>query len=240
MNSEVLILSDLHLGSSYSNPKPLLKFLKEVKTDLLILNGDIIDGWALKRSMKMSVDEVNILKQIRKMSNHTRVIYLRGNHDDFLDDFIPMDFGKIEIEKEFQITLYGKRYLITHGDLFDKITKKVKWISKLGDVGYSWIIKLNKMLNHFRSKLGMPYYSLSSKIKQSVKRAVNYISDFEDVLVNYAKHRKFHGIICGHIHHPEIKLINNIEYLNSGDWVESMSYLVFNEKSDWELKFYKK
>lgn len=237
MKADIIVLSDLHLGSSYSNPDKLLKFLKKIKTDLLILNGDIIDGWALRRNRTLTTDEVKVLKEIQKISKNTKVIYTRGNHDDFLDHAIPLTIGGIEIRKEYVLSVAGKKYLVIHGDLFDKITKEIKWIAKAGDIGYSFIIKLNRFLNKMRARFGMSYYSLSAQIKNGVKKAVNYISEFEVSLVMYAKQRNFDGIICGHIHNPSINKIEDIEYLNSGDWVESMSSLVYKD-DEWKIIYH--
>ena len=240
MKYEYVILSDLHLGSSDSNPKKILKFLKSIKFDVLILNGDIIDGWKLKRGGKIKNKEIDLLKYFLDVSKEKKVIYVRGNHDDFLDYIVPIKLGDIEIVNNYLITINNKKYFIVHGDVFDKITKEFKWIALIGDIGYTILIKINKLVNKIREYFGLNYYSFSKEIKLKVKKAVNYISDYEDNLSSLAKQKNCEGIICGHIHNPEIKEINDIMYFNSGDWVESMSALVFSKKNGWEILYHKK
>jgi len=240
MHYRYLILSDLHLGSSDSNPKKLLKFLKSHTFDNLILNGDIIDGWKIRRGNNLRPKEIDVLKYINKISDKVNVVYLRGNHDDFLDHFmIPFKFGDISIVEQYDIEIDGKRYYVIHGDVFDRITKELKWVAQIGDIGYTVLIKINKLVNHIRKSQGKSYYSFSKEIKKKVKKAVNYISDFEENLANLAKSKGYDGIICGHIHHPEIKDIGGVMYYNSGDWVESMSALAYNGGDDWEIIEYK-
>lgn len=236
MLKKIVILSDIHLGSSDSNPKEIINFLKENKdADEIILNGDIIDGWKLKRGGRINKKELELIRYILKLSKSIKISYIRGNHDDFLDPFIGMTIGSIKVYSEYSLKLDNKYYLVLHGDVFDKITKELKWIANLGDIGYTFLIKLNKLVNLIRFKLGLPYYSLSKYIKLKVKRAVNYISDFEENLAKLAEKNDADGIICGHIHHPEIRRINRIEYLNSGDVVESMTALVY-ENHQWEIR----
>jgi len=239
MHYRYLILSDLHLGSSDSNPKKLLKFLKSHTFDNLILNGDIIDAWKLRRGGSIRPKELEVLKYFLKLSKNIKVVYLRGNHDDFLDHMIPIQFGEIEIVNQYDIEIDNKRYYVIHGDVFDRITKELKWVAQIGDIGYTFLIKINKIVNHIRKAQGKSYYSFSKEIKKKVKKAVNYISDFEENLANLAKSKGYDGVICGHIHHPEIKDIGGVMYYNSGDWVESMSALAYNGKNDWEIIEYK-
>jgi UDP-2,3-diacylglucosamine pyrophosphatase LpxH len=235
MHYKYIILSDLHLGSSHSNPKKLLKFLKSITFDNLILNGDIIDGWKIKRGGKIKPKEIELLKYILKLSKKVNVIYLRGNHDDFLDHAIPIQFGDISILDQYDIEIDDKRYYVIHGDIFDRITKELKWVAQIGDIGYNILIKINKLVNRIRKAQGKSYYSFSKEIKKKVKKAVNYISDFEENLAKLAKSKGYDGIMCGHIHHPEIRDIGGIMYYNSGDWVESMSALVFSDEKGWEI-----
>lgn len=240
MEYKYLILSDLHLGSTDSNPKKILKFLKSIEYDTLILNGDIIDGWKLRRGGSIRKKEVEVLTYLLNVSKRKKVVYVRGNHDDFLDHMIPITLGDIEIVDNYEIEVNGKKIFITHGDVFDKITKELKWIAYIGDIGYTMLIKLNKIYNRIRNHFGYPYYSFSKEIKHKVKKAVSYISDFEESLAKLSKHRGYSGVICGHIHHPEIREIDGIMYYNSGDWVESMSALSYHELNGWELIFYLK
>jgi UDP-2,3-diacylglucosamine pyrophosphatase LpxH len=237
---KTIVISDVHLGTSGSKTKELVRFLKVNTCDLLILNGDIIDGWQLKKSGSWKRKHTRFFQRILKMmqEHNTEIIYLRGNHDDFLDQILPMKIGKLTILRDYIYESNGKKYYVVHGDVFDTITTHIKWISYLGDIGYTFLLWLNKQYNYYRRKKGLPYYSLSQQIKLKVKSAVNYISDFEEKLAQLAKEKKCDGVICGHIHHPEIKTINGIFYLNSGDWVESLSALVEDYDGDWSLAYY--
>jgi len=235
------VISDVHLGTSGSKVKELVSFLKMHTCDKLIMNGDIIDGWQLKKYGLWKKKHTKFLRVVMKMiDNHgTKVIYTRGNHDDFLDSFIPLQIGKnLFIQRDYIHYSNGKKYLVTHGDVFDSITTGMKWLSKLGDVGYTALLWINKQYNQYRTRRGLPYYSLSAKVKGMVKLAVNFISDFETELVALAKSKKCDGIICGHIHQAAIKQYGNIHYMNSGDWVESLSALVEDFDGEWSLVYY--
>jgi UDP-2,3-diacylglucosamine pyrophosphatase LpxH len=238
MHYKYVILSDIHLGSSDSNPQKVIKYLKSLSFDTLILNGDIIDGWKIRRGGRLRTKEVELLKYVLKISKNKKVIYLRGNHDDFLDHMIPITLGDIQIKTQHELEVSDKKYFVIHGDVFDKITRELKWMAYIGDVGYTFLIKLNKILNRVRKLQGRSYYSFSKEIKAKVKRAVNYISSFEESLAKLAKQKGYGGVICGHIHSAEIKDIGGVMYYNSGDWVESMSALLYSEKNGWELDFY--
>ena len=173
------------------------------------------------------------------MEKHkTGVIYVRGNHDDFLDNILPFVFGKIHLVKDYTYISKGRKYLILHGDIFDSITTNLRWLAKLGDVGYTFLLWLNKVYNVYRIRRGLPYYSLSQVIKQKVKSAVSYISDYEKELVKLARSKGCDGVICGHIHHPAMTQYGDVLYLNSGDWVESLTALVENYDGDWKIIYY--
>jgi len=205
------------------------------------MNGDIIDGWQLKKYGVWKKKHTKFIRLVMKMidNNDTQVIYTRGNHDDFLDSFLPLQVGNnFFIQRDYIHYSNGKRYLVTHGDVFDSVTTNMKWLSKLGDIGYTFLLWLNKVYNNYRTKKGLPYYSLSQKIKGMVKGAVAYISDFEEELVNLANNKKCDGVICGHIHQPAIKYYGDVHYLNSGDWVESLSALVEDYEGEWSLVYY--
>lgn len=237
-----IVLSDVHLGSSYSKLKELSYFLSNVDCKRLILNGDIIDGWQMQKSgtKKWNSTHTKFIKIIMKMMEkcETEIIYVRGNHDDFLDNIAPIQFANIKIVKEYILESGNRKYFITHGDIFDKVTTEMKWLAKLGDIGYSLLLWLNGGYNKIRTRMGKPYFSLSQAIKHKVKSAVSYISDFENILVNFAHSKQCTGVICGHIHHPENKFINNIHYLNSGDWVETMSALTEDFDGNWNVVMY--
>lgn len=237
---KTLVISDVHLGASASKAKELVKFLKSNSCQRLIMNGDIIDGWQLKRSGKWRKRHTRFFRQIMKMieKDKTEVIYIRGNHDDFLDQVMPLRIGNLIIKRDHIIESGGKRYYVTHGDMFDAITSKMKWLSMLGDMGYTLLLWINKKYNQRRAKKGLPYYSLSQEIKKKVKSAVKYISDFEESVVKVARTKKCHGVICGHIHTPDIKMMDGVEYMNSGDWVESMSALAEDHEGNWRIVYY--
>ncbi len=237
---KTIVISDVHLGTSGSKAKELTSFLKQHTCDRLILNGDIIDGWQLKKYGSWKRKHTRFFKTVLKMmeSYDTQVIYLRGNHDDFLDQVLPVKVGNFSIQREYILKSHGRRFYVTHGDIFDSVTTKLKWVAQLGDIGYTFLLWMNKIYNNYRTGRGLPYYSLSQKIKHKVKSAVSYISDFETQLVELAKVKQCDGIICGHIHQPAIKAYNDILYMNSGDWVESLSALAEDENGDWSLVYY--
>ena len=240
MHYKTVVISDVHLGSKNSKARELVWFLSKFSCEKLILNGDIIDGWRLRKSGKWKKVHTRffrvILKMIRKYD--TQVIYIRGNHDDILDRIIPIRFGNIYLCKEYIHISNDKRYYVVHGDVFDSITTNFRWLAYLGDMGYTFLLWLNKRYNNRRIKRGKPYYSLSKVIKHKVKTAVSYISNFENELVNLARNKKCDGVICGHIHHPVIHNYENILYMNSGDWVESLTALFEDSKGNWEIIHY--
>ena len=233
--------SDIHLGTSHSKVAEVSHFLSTVNCDRLILNGDIIDGWHLQKSgvKRWNAEHTRFFKVIMKMMEKcgTEIIYVRGNHDDFLDNLAPLHFSNIRIVKDYTLESAGRRYFVTHGDVFDKVTTEMKWLAKLGDVGYTLLLWLNGFYNRYRAGRET-LFSLSQAIKQKVKTAVSYISDFETVLVDFARQRQCDGVICGHIHHPENRMIGGIHYLNSGDWVETMSALTEDEQGNWQVVYY--
>lgn len=241
MNYKTVIISDLHLGSTYSRSEDISNFLDKIKCETLILNGDIIDGWALKRGNAWTQEHMKCIRKIMKKSNKTKIYWVRGNHDDFLYDFIPLTLGNINVVEHMELNaINGKKYLVLHGDIFDVFINKMKWLAKIGSVGYDFTLWLNKWYNKYRTFRGKEYFSLSQKIKDSVKSATNFIGDFENHMVNHSKSLNFDGVICGHIHKAEIRNINGIEYMNSGDWVESNTALVEHLNGKWEIITYKK
>jgi UDP-2,3-diacylglucosamine pyrophosphatase LpxH len=234
-----IVLSDLHLGTSASKAKEVCRFLRHHKCETLILNGDIIDGWQLRKSGVWKKKHTRFFRMVLKRAGKgTEVIYVRGNHDDFLDEVLPFRLGNFSIVRDFVYESNGKRYFVVHGDIFDTVTTKLKWVAKLGDVGYTFLLWLNKHYNRWRERRGKPYYSLSQVVKAKVKGAVSFISDFEEQLCEVARIKNCDGVICGHIHTPADKYINHIHYLNSGDWVESLSALVETHEGEWKLIHY--
>ncbi|WP_025764090.1 UDP-2,3-diacylglucosamine diphosphatase [Dyadobacter tibetensis] len=236
-----IIISDIHLGTSGSKAEEVTAFLKRYSCKKLILNGDIIDAWQLKKYGVWKRKHTLFFKRVLRMieQNNTKVIYLRGNHDDFLDQILPLRLGKLfQIRKDYILNSGDQRFYVTHGDVFDSITTHLKWLAYLGDIGYTFLLWVNKQYNKYRSWRGLPYFSLSQKIKSSVKFAVNYMSDFEEKLTELARSRGCDGIICGHIHQPAIREIDGIMYMNSGDWVETLSALVEDHDGNWNLLYY--
>lgn len=234
-----IFISDIHLGTKFSKADELLDFLKKSESENLYLVGDIIDGWAIKRKFKWSQSHSDVIQKIlRKARKGTNVYFVAGNHDDFLRPFLPLILGdRLYVANEFDYqAINGKRYYVTHGDFFDSITMTKRWIAVLGDYGYDMLLHLNGVINFVRRSFGIHrYWSLSKYAKDNIKKSVSFIGDFENILVQHAKHQHYDGIICGHIHKAEIKTIDAIEYLNSGDWVESCSALVENLDGSWEI-----
>lgn len=237
---KTLILSDLHLGTKGSKAKEVVGFLKQYQCDQLILNGDIIDGWQLRKSGKWKKKHTRFFRRILAMieQDKTKVYYLRGNHDDFLDQIMPFEIGNLKIQRDLIYESFGKRYLITHGDIFDSITTNFGWLARLGDVGYTLLLWINAQYNYHRRKKGLPYFSLSQHVKDKVKSAVTFIDKYENELSKIAEARGCDGVICGHIHKPALKNIGDLVYMNSGDWVETMSALVEDQSGEWSLVYY--
>jgi len=221
-------ISDVHLGTTGCQAQRLLEFLRATESETLYLVGDIIDGWQLKRRWYWEQSHNNVVQTVlKKAKKGTNVIFVPGNHDEVIRQFIDLDFGGIKIRDELiHTTANGKRMLVLHGDRFDGVIACAKWLAYVGDNLYTMILKFNQWFNSWRARAGLPYWSLSQYLKGKVKNAVNYITSFEDALAGEAAKRGLDGVICGHIHKPEIRDINGITYCNDGDWVESLSALV--------------
>ena len=221
-------ISDIHLGTTGCQAGRLLEFLQNTESETLYLVGDIIDGWQLKRRWFWNQKHNNIVQAVlKKARKGTNVIFVPGNHDESIRQFIDLDLGGIKIRDELiHITADGKKMLVLHGDRFDGVITCAKWLAYVGDNMYTVILKFNQILNSWRARAGLPYWSLSQYLKLKVKNAVSYITSFENALADEAKKRGLDGVICGHIHKPEIRQIDGITYCNDGDWVESLSALV--------------
>ncbi len=231
-----LWISDVHLGTSGCKAEYLLDFLKHNESETLYLVGDIIDAWQLRRSWywRQSHNDV-VQKLLRKARKGARVVYIPGNHDEPLRDYVELTFGGIEVVSDaVHVTADGRKLLVIHGDLFDGVIRHAKWLAYLGDSLYNSVLKLNHWFNHFRVRMGFPYWSLSQYLKHRVKNAVSFISDFEGALANEARRRGLDGVVCGHIHKAEIRDVDGILYCNDGDWVESLTALA--ETHGGELK----
>jgi len=225
MKYQAIVVSDLHLGTKDSKAEEFIEFLEKHPTDLLILNGDIIDGWALNRGAKWKKQHTKVISKLLKLSNKTQIIWIRGNHDEFLQEFMGNHFGGIEIREDYVLDIRNtmESYYIFHGDVIDIFITKYKWLSKIGAVGYDFALWLNRWYNKYRVWRKLPYQSISQKIKNGVKAATNYVNDFEVTALSMASKKGCHGVMCGHIHQPEDRMINGKRYLNSGDWVENMT-----------------
>jgi UDP-2,3-diacylglucosamine pyrophosphatase LpxH len=214
----------------------LLDFLREVESDRLYLVGDIIDGWQLQRSWYWPQSHNDVIqKLLRKARKGTQVIFVPGNHDAFARKYLGHTFGGIEVVEEATHTLAdGRRLWVIHGDLFDGVVQCAAWLAHVGDWAYGWTLKLNSGVNRMRARLGLPYWSMSKYLKLKVKRAVNFIGDFEQAVAREARKRGMQGVVCGHIHHAELRDIDGVLYANDGDWVESLTALV--EHADGRLE----
>ncbi len=223
-----IFISDLHLGTPGCQASALLDFLKEHPSEQLYLVGDIIDGWQLKRRWFWPQTHNDVVqKLLRRARKGCRVVYVPGNHDEFAREFATHSFGGIEVINEaVHVTADGRRLWIIHGDYFDGVIQCAKWLAYLGDNLYEFTLKLNRHLNSMRARLGLPYWSLSAYLKQKVKKALNYVTDFENAVAAEARHRGYQGVVCGHIHRAEMRDIQGTLYCNDGDWVESRTALV--------------
>lgn len=240
-NFRTIFLSDVHLGTEDSKVHEVIDFLKHTRCEKLVLNGDIIDGWALKRGTKWRKRHSRFIRTVLKKmeKDDTEVVYLRGNHDDILERFLPLGFGKLQFVKEhIHKGADGMRYLVVHGDGFDAVSTNHKWVAVLGAIGYDALLRANRVYNRYRAWRGKEYYSVSKAIKARVKSAVNFVGEYEIQLQDFARKRNCDGIICGHIHTPEDKQVGDIRYLNSGDWVESMTAIVEHHDGRMELVHY--
>ncbi len=232
-----IFISDTHLGTPGCKAEALADFLAHNECETLFLVGDIVDGWQLKRRWYWSDDQQRVVNEIlRKVDNGTRVVFVPGNHDEFARDYAGRLFGGIEVINEaIHETADGKRLWVLHGDRFDGVIHYAKWLAHVGDWAYGWALKLNDMLFAVRKRMGLDYWSLSAWLKHAVKNAVEYISCFEETVAREAASRGVDGVVCGHIHHAEIRQIGGVLYLNDGDWVESCSALVEDGRGHLEI-----
>lgn len=229
-------ISDIHLGTRGCKADYLLDFMRQTESDYLYLVGDIIDGWRLKRSWYWNQSQNDVIQKIlRKARKGTQVIYVPGNHDEALRDYTAMHFGGVAVEQEaIHETADGRKLLIIHGDDFDGVVTYARWLAFLGDRAYNAALGANHWFNIARRRLGLPYWSLSAYLKHKVKNAVEFVSRFEQAVAAEARRRGVDGVVCGHIHHAEMRTIDGVLYCNDGDWVESCTALV--EHMDGQLE----
>ena len=221
-------VSDIHLGTRGCKAEYLIDFMRQTDSDYLYLVGDIIDGWRLKKSWYWTQAQNDVIQKIlRKARKGTKVIYVPGNHDEALRDYTSMHFGGVAVEREaIHRTADGRRLLVLHGDDFDGVVTYARWLAFLGDWAYNAALTANHWFNQIRRALGLPYWSLSAYLKHKVKNAVEFVSRFEEAVAAEARRRGVDGVVCGHIHHAEMRNIDGVLYCNDGDWVESCTALV--------------
>ena len=236
-----VFISDLHLGSKHCNAEKLLKFLDGLETEKLYLVGDIIDGWRLHKKWYWPNKHNKIVQKLIKIAKRSEVIYITGNHDEFLRTIPDINIGKVTVYNRFDhIGVDGKRYLVTHGDMFDHLmrTRTGRFVMQLGDVAYDGLIYLNLLVNGFRKIFNRPPWSLAKFLKNKAKVAASYIGDFEQEMSTYCKKKGYDGVICGHIHHATIKDFDGVVYMNDGDWCESCTALVETKAGTFEIIYY--
>lgn len=242
-NVDVVVISDTHLGTYGCQAKELFTYLKSVSPKTLIINGDFIDIWQFSKSYFPKYHLKVIKKIIDLASKGTEVVYILGNHDEFLRRFADTSFGNIELTNKKIMTLDGKKAWFFHGDVFDASVQHSKWIAKLGGIGYDFLIRLNVLTNWILTRLGREKYSFSKKIKNNVKNAIKFIGDFENAATELALENEFDYVICGHIHQPQIREVKSKNrkcvYLNSGDWIENLTALEYHDKN-WSIYTYDK
>lgn len=232
-----LFISDVHLGSKGAQADKLLDFMRTHDAATIYLVGDIVDGWQLRLNWHWPQSHNDVAqKLLRKARKGTRIIYIPGNHDEFLRNYYGSHFGGVEVvEQAIHTGADGRRYLVTHGDLFDIVIKHARWVARLGDKAYDAAIRANTLFNRLRRTFGLPYWSLSKWAKMKVKNAVNFIGEFEDVLIREARRHQVDGVICGHIHHAALRHEKGFTYINCGDWVESCTAIGEHEDGSFEI-----
>lgn len=237
---DILVLSDLHLGTYGARAEELAGYLDSVKPRMVILNGDIIDIWQFRTSF-FPKSHMQVLKRLLKLATKVPVYYITGNHDEALRRYSPASLGKLRLFDRLDLTVGDDRYWFFHGDIFDASMTHAKWLAKLGGFGYDLLIRLNNMVNRWQTFTGRPRVSFSKRIKNGVKQAVAYINDFEETAAGIAIHEGYTHVVCGHIHQPAMRTIStdkgSICYMNSGDWVEHMTALEYYD-GKWHIHQY--
>lgn len=237
----VAAISDVHLGTYGCHARELHRYLKSIDPEILVLNGDIIDMWEFRKKY-FPTDHLKVIKEIFRMASRgTKVYYITGNHDDILRRFTNLKLGPIQLKDKMVLQINGKRTWIFHGDVFDMSINVTPLLARVGSRGYDWLIRLNRVTNRWLERMNRPKISLAGKIKHSVKRAVKFVQDFEQLAIDAAIEKGYDYVLCGHIHKPVIRPVSNekgaVTYLNSGDWVENLSALEHNGQ-DWNLRFF--
>ena len=234
---DIAVLSDVHLGTYGCHAKELLNYLKSIKPDILILNGDFIDIWQFKKNY-FPKEHVHVIQRILKMAdNGTKVYYITGNHDDALRRYSDLSMGNIHLRDKLVLQQDGKKLWIFHGDVFDLFMTYSPFIARLGSKGYDWLIRLNRFINRIRARFNMSRMSFAGRVKNRVKEAVKFISDFEETAIRLAAEHEYDYVICGHIHKPQMRKEGQVTYLNAGDWVENLTALEY-QYGTWKMYEY--
>ncbi len=237
---DILVLSDIHLGTYGCRARALNQYLRSVEPKMIILNGDIIDIWQFKKSY-FPKQHMQVIRKLLKFAKHIPVYYITGNHDEALRKYSGQTFGNLHLVDKLVLTVNDQKLWFFHGDIFDSTMKCAKWLAKLGAIGYDTLIIINSVVNWFLVKMGRERMSFSKKIKNSVKKAVSYISEFETTAADIAIEQGYDYVICGHIHKPEMRSISGnkgaVTYMNSGDWIENLSSLEF-ANGKWSIKYF--
>ena len=230
---DIIVLSDIHLGTYGCHATELLQYLKSIKPKAVVLNGDIIDVWQFSKRYWPATHMMVVKHLIGLIAKDIPVYYIPGNHDEMLRRFKGFRMGSLKITNKLSLKIDNSRVWIFHGDVFDVVMQHSRWLAKLGAVGYDTLILINRMVNYVSMKMGRGKISLSKKVKNSVKGAVKFINDFEDTVCDIAAENNYDYVICGHIHHPEIKGVDtkhgHVTYMNSGDWIENLTSLEYND-----------
>lgn len=234
---DLVVISDVHLGTYGCHAKELLKYLKSIKPKTIVLNGDIIDIWQFSKNYWPETHTKVLRKLMKFVAEGVSVYYLTGNHDELLRKFTDLQMGTFKLQNKLVLTIDGKKAWFFHGDVFDVTMQHAKWIAKLGAIGYDSLILLNSFVNWCLTKMGKEKMSFSQKIKAKFKDALSYINNFEQTAAELASTKGYDYVVCGHIHQPEIKPMDKVTYLNSGDWVESLTALEY-QNQQWKIFTY--
>ena len=240
LRCKTVIVSDVHLGMPDCKAAQAAHFLRHTRCDKLILNGDIVDAWHLKRLGGWNQAHTGFIRTVlRKMEKeNTQIIYLRGNHDDILDRFIPIQLDNLTVTDEHVLSTSRGDYLIVHGDGFDAVTTNHRWLAQIGGYGYNALLRFNRVINWFRQLMGKENFSLAKWVKAKVKGAVSPVGRYEAQVLELARWKQCKGLICGHIHTPTDKMLEEVHYLNSGDWVESLTAIIEHYDGTFEVITY--
>ncbi|MGL6038183.1 UDP-2,3-diacylglucosamine diphosphatase [Soonwooa sp.] len=240
-NPEIVVISDIHLGTYGCKAKELHAYLQSIKPKILILNGDIIDVWQFKKSYFPKSHLKVVKKLINFATKGTKVYYITGNHDENFRKFTDLELGNLKLCNKLTMDIDNKKTWIFHGDVFDASVQHSKWIAKLGGKGYDLLIQINNIVNWMLVKMGREKYSFSKKIKNNVKKAVKFIGDFELTASELAIENEYDYVICGHIHQPQMREVitkkGRCTYLNSGDWIENLSALEYGN-GEWKIVYF--